>query len=397
MTPEDILVELPELEPEIIGWRRHFHERPELSYDEHETARFVEWKLQRWGLEPERPTPTSVVARLRGDLPGPTIALRADMDALPIEEENTFEFASKHPGVMHACGHDGHTAMLLGVAQLMSRRGAELPGEVRFVFQHAEEKPPGGAVELVEAGVLEGVDAIVGAHLMSIIDTGQIVVLPGPELAAADLFEITVRGRGGHGAMPQQTVDPVAVAAQLVSALQLPVSRQTDPLDSAVLSITRIVGGSAHNVIPETVELWGTVRTFRPETREEIRESMARISESVTAAFGAEADFRWVEGYPAVVNDPRVAGVIAEAASAVVGNGGVVDIPPIMGGEDFSAYLARTPGAFVLVGARSEEAESAYPHHHPRFTVDERALPIGVAVLVRSALALLEHPPTEGD
>jgi amidohydrolase len=182
-----------------------------------------------------------------------------------------------------------------------------------------------------------------------------------------------------------------------VSALQLPVSRQTDPLDSAVLSITRIVGGSAHNVIPETVELWGTVRTFRPETREEIRESMARISESVTAAFGAEADFRWVEGYPAVVNDPRVAGVIAEAASAVVGNGGVVDIPPIMGGEDFSAYLARTPGAFVLVGARSEEAESAYPHHHPRFTVDERALPIGVAVLVRSALALLEHPPTEGD
>ncbi len=397
MTPEDILVELPELEPEIIGWRRHFHEHPELSYDEHETARFVEWKLQRWGLEPERPTPTSVVARLRGDLPGPTIALRADMDALPIEEENTFEFASKHPGVMHACGHDGHTAMLLGVAQLMSRRGAELPGEVRFVFQHAEEKPPGGAVELVEAGVLEGVDAIVGAHLMSIIDTGQIVVLPGPELAAADLFEITVRGRGGHGAMPQQTVDPVAVAAQLVSALQLPVSRQTDPLDSAVLSITRIVGGSAHNVIPETVELWGTVRTFRPETREEIRESMARISESVTAAFGAEADFRWVEGYPAVVNDPRVAGVIAEAASAVVGNGGVVDIPPIMGGEDFSAYLARTPGAFVLVGARSEEAESAYPHHHPRFTVDERALPIGVAVLVRSALALLEHPPTEGD
>jgi len=397
VTPEDILVELPELEPEIIGWRRHFHEHPELSYDEHETARFVEWKLQRWGLEPERPTPTSVVARLRGDLPGPTIALRADMDALPIEEENTFEFASKHPGVMHACGHDGHTAMLLGVAQLMSRRGAELPGEVRFVFQHAEEKPPGGAVELVEAGVLEGVDAIVGAHLMSIIDTGQIVVLPGPELAAADLFEITVRGRGGHGAMPQQTVDPVAVAAQLVSALQLPVSRQTDPLDSAVLSITRIVGGSAHNVIPETVELWGTVRTFRPETREEIRESMARISESVTAAFGAEADFRWVEGYPAVVNDPRVAGVIAEAASAVVGNGGVVDIPPIMGGEDFSAYLARTPGAFVLVGARSEEAESAYPHHHPRFTVDERALPIGFAVLVRSALALLEHPPTEGD
>jgi amidohydrolase len=397
MSPEDVLVELPELEPEIIGWRRHIHEHPELSFEEHETARFVEWKLQRWSLEPERPTPTSVVARLRGDLPGPTIALRADMDALPIEEENTFEFASKNSGVMHACGHDGHTAMLLAVAQLMARRRTELPGEVRFVFQHAEEKPPGGAVELVEAGVLDGVDAVVGAHLMSILDTGRIAVLPGPELAAADLFEITVRGRGGHGALPQETVDPIAVAAQLVSALQLPVSRQTDPLDNAVLSITRIAGGTAHNVIPETVELWGTVRTFRPETRVAIRDSMARIAESVAGAFGATADFRWVDGYAAVVNDPHVARVIADAASAVLGADGVVDIPPIMGGEDFSAYLTRAPGAFVLVGARSEEAGSTYPHHHPRFTVDERALPIGVAVLVRSALALLEHPPTEGD
>ena len=397
MTPEEILVELPELEPEIIGWRRHIHERPELSFEEHETARFVEWKLQRWGLEPERPTPTSVVARLQGDLPGPTIALRADMDALPIQEENTFEFASTNPGVMHACGHDGHTAMLLGVAQLMSRRRTTLPGEVRFVFQHAEEKPPGGAVELVEAGVLDDVDAVVGAHLMSILDTGQIAVLPGPELAAADLFEITVHGKGGHGALPQETVDPIAVAAQLLNALQLPVSRQTDPLDNAVLSVTRIAGGTAHNVIPETVELWGTVRTFRPETREAIRKSMARIAESVTGAFGATADFRWVEGYAAVVNDPHVAAVIAEAASAVVGADGVVDIPPIMGGEDFSAYLAQTRGAFVLVGARSEHAGSTYPHHHPRFTVDEQALPIGVAVLVRSAIALLEHPRPEGD
>jgi amidohydrolase len=394
VTPEEILVELPELEPEIIGWRRHIHERPELSYEEHETARFVEWKLRRWGLEPERPTPTSVIARLRGNLPGPTIALRADMDALPIQEENTFEFASTHPGVMHACGHDGHTAMLLGVAQLMSRRRAELPGEVRFVFQHAEEKPPGGAVELVEAGVMDGVDVVVGAHLMSIVDTGQIVVLPGPELAAADMFEITVRGSGGHAALPHETVDPIAVATQLVSALQLLVSRQTDPLDSAVLSVTRIAGGTAHNVIPETVELWGTVRTFRPETREAIRESMARIADLVANAFGATADFRWIEGYAAVVNDPRVATVIAEAASKVVGTGGVVDIPPIMGGEDFSAYLSRAPGAFVIIGARSAEAGSTYPHHHPRFTVDERALPIGVAVLVRSALALLEHPPS---
>jgi amidohydrolase len=240
---------------------------------------------------------------------------------------------------------------------------------------------------------MKGVDVVVGLHLMSICDTGTVVALPGPVLAAADMFEITVRGKGGHGALPHETIDPVTVASQLVGALQLVVARQTDPLESAVLSVTRIAGGTANNVIPETVELGGTVRTFRPELRATVRASMERICEQVTGAFGATADFRWIEGYAAVVNDAGIALLIQEEARHVVGDENVVEIAPIMGGEDFSSYLAKAPGVFVLVGSRNPAAGSDFPHHHPRFTVDEAALPIGVAVLVRSALALLERLP----
>lgn len=397
-----VLRGLPELEPELVGWRRHLHENPELSWQEHETAAFVEGLLRRWGYEPERPTPTSVVARLRGGRPGRTVALRSDLDALPITEENAFEFASKRPGVMHACGHDGHAAMLLAAARLLAPHRDELAGELRFVFQHAEESPPGGAAELVEKGVVDGCDAVLGAHLMSMLDAGKVVAQAGPLLAAADMFELTVQGKGGHGAMPHTAIDPIPVASQLVMALQLLVSRQTDPLESVVVSVTRIQGGTANNVIPESVELGGTVRTFRPELRAHARASMQRICEQTCAAFGATCDFRWIDAYAAVLNDPAIASVAAREAAAVVGEGNVVEIPPIMGGEDFSSYLTRAPGAFLLIGARSEAAGSTFPHHHPRFTVDESALPTGVAVMVRTALALADpaagaatHPAEE--
>jgi amidohydrolase len=224
---------------------------------------------------------------------------------------------------------------------------------------------------------------------MAILDAGKLAVLPGPELAAADMFEITVKGRGGHGAMPHATIDPVAVAAQLVTALQQIVSRQTDPLESVVVSVTRIAGGSANNIIPESVELGGTARTFVPELRAATRTSIEQIARSITAAFGADCDFRWIEGYAAVVNDPEIAAAVAREGRAVLGAEGVVEIPPIMGGDDFSAYLERAPGAYALVGARSEDAGSTFPHHHPRFTFDETAMRTGTAVLVRSALALL--------
>ncbi len=356
-------------------------------------ARFVEETLESFGgLEVTRPTETSVMGRLAGDGPGRTIALRADIDALPIAEENTFEFASERPGVMHACGHDGHTAMLLAVAQILSGMRKDIPGEVRFLFQHAEELIPGGARDLVAAGVMEGVDAVVGCHLMSTLESGKVAVIVGPAMAAADMFTLTICGKGGHGAFPHETVDPVAVAAQVVTNLQHVVSRQVDPLERGVVSVTRIAGGTADNVIPSTVELGGTVRTFSQAMREHIRDAMERVVRGVTEAHGATYSLEYRVGYDAVDNDASVASVVGAAARDELGADGVVDIPPIMGGDDFSAYQREAPGAYFFVGTRSDGTGSTFPHHHPRFTVDERTLSAGIGIFVRSALSLLAQP-----
>jgi amidohydrolase len=375
------------LEQEAIAWRRHLHAHPELSFEEVETARFVEETLRSFeGLELSRPTPTSVVASLRGARPGKVLALRADIDALPIQEETGLEFASTRPGVMHACGHDGHTAMLLGVAKVLAARRDELGGEVRFVFQHAEEKPPGGARQLVDAGVMDGVDLVVGAHLVSIKEVGKVSCRVGPIAAAADTFSAEIRGRGGHAAMPHRTVDPVVVAAQVVANLQQLVSRTVDPLRSAVVSVTRFHAGTADNIIPEAVELGGTVRTFDPEVRSALREGMERVFRGVTEAHGAAFTLEYVEGYAALINDEEAAARVESAARAALGDDAIMDADPIMGGEDFSAYLEKAPGAFFWVGAGGEGAIS---HHHPRFTIDEAAFRSGIAVFVRTALDYL--------
>ncbi len=367
---------------DAVAWRRHLHAYPELSFHEHETARFVVETLGSFGgLELEQPTPTSVVARLHGERPGRTLALRADMDALPIQEESGVEFASHADGVMHACGHDGHTAMLLAVARLLVAQRAELAGEIRFLFQHAEEVPPGGAAELVAAGVLDGVDAVIGAHLMSTLEVGKVAAIEGPCSAAADTFSVRIHGRGGHAAFPHQTVDPIAVSAQAISSLQHIAARTTSPLDSVVVSVTRIAGGTADNIIPETVQLGGTVRAYREEVRRGTRDAMARILDGVTAAHGATVEFDYVDGYAPVVNDARLAAVVREAAGDRA-----VEMEPMMAGEDFSAYLRAAPGCFFFVGAGGE---GAFPHHHPRFTVDEEALPVGIETFVRTTLRLL--------
>jgi amidohydrolase len=378
-----------DLATEIIAWRRHLHANPELSFQEHETARFVEERLQELGgLELSRPTPTSVVARLRsGD--GPTLALRADMDALPIHEESGVEFASTRPGVMHACGHDGHTAVLLGVAHTLVERRNELAGEVRFLFQHAEEVPPGGARELVAAGALDGVDAVVGCHLFALVETGAVGVPLGPFLAAPDTFGITVRGRGGHAAMPHKAVDPIPVAAQLVTALQQIVSRETSPLEPAVVSVTRINAGSADNIIPETVELRGTVRTFTRDVQDATRAALKRIAIGIAAAHGCTAEVTYEEGYLAVENDPEV----AELVRRNVDPERLRHVEPIMGGEDFSAYQQVAPGCFFVVGAGGPDR---FPHHHPRFTIDEEALPVAHDVFVRAALDFVAGPGLPG-
>ena len=367
----------------VIAWRRALHQAPELSFHETRTSAFVAETLAGFGgLEISRPTPTSVVARLVGDAAGPVLALRADIDALPIHEANDHDFVSRAPGVMHACGHDGHTAMLLGAAQVLAARRDQLRGEVRFIFQHAEELPPGGAAELVAAGVMDGVDLVIGAHLWLPLPFGEVGVKAGPLMASPDTFRIVIEGAGGHAAMPQLTVDSVAIAAQVITNLQHVVSRAVDPLASAVVSVTRIVGGTAANVIPGSVELEGTVRTFDPALRERVPLLMERIIAGVTSAHGARYQWEYVRGYHPVLNDEQACGLLRRAVVRALGAEALAEGTPTMGGEDFSAYQQRAPGAFFFIGARNEERGIVYPHHHERFDLDERALDYGTRIFV---------------
>ena len=371
----------------VIGWRRYLHQHPELSFHEERTAAFVAETLGEFGaLKISRPTATSVVARLQGAKPGPVLAIRADIDALPITERNTHEFVSKNPGVMHACGHDGHTAMLLGAAKVLTARRAELAGEVRFIFQHAEELLPGGAEELVNAGVLDGVDLVIGAHLWLPMPVGQVGVRNGPLMASPDIFRITITGSGGHAALPQNTVDPIFVAAQVVTNLQGIVSRNVDPLEPAVVSVTRIAGGTTNNVIPTNVELEGTIRTFDAALRHRIPVLMERILAGVTSAHGAHYKLSIESGYRPVVNDPRASDLLRRAVVRALGEDALVEATPNMGGEDFSAYQSRSAGSFFFIGARNEERGIVHPHHHDCFDLDERALDHGTRVFVAAAL-----------
>jgi amidohydrolase len=379
-----------DLEERAIAWRRHLHANPELSFEEHDTAAFVEETLRSFGdLEIERPAGTSVVATLKGARPGKLVVLRADMDALPILEENDLPYVSTRPGVMHACGHDGHTAMLLAAAQFLVERRDELAGEVRFVFQHAEELPPGGARDLVAAGVVEGASLVAGVHLLSGLETGKVSSRSGPVMAAADLFTIEVIGAGGHGANPHETIDPVAVAAQVITNLQQVVARETDPFDSVVVSVTTLEAGSARNVIPGSVTLGGTVRTLSVARRAEVREAMERVIGGVTSAHRATYRFDFEIGYDPVVNDSEASRVVRDAITSELGESALVEFPPVMGGEDFSAYCSVAPSAFFWVGSANETLETTFPHHHPRFDIDEAALRDGIAVFARIALDAL--------
>jgi amidohydrolase len=370
-----------ELDPQVVEWRRHLHRHPEPSFEERETAAFVAETLETFeGLEVERPTENSVLARLATGRPGPIVALRADIDALPIEEESGVEFASERPGAMHACGHDGHTAMLLGAAAQLA--GADLPGgELRFVFQHAEELAPGGARELVAAGVMEGVDFIYGCHLWTPLDYGKVAAVPGPFMAAADFYTLTITGRGGHAGLPHDAIDPIAIAAQVVTNLQHVVSRGIDPLRSAVVTIGSFHAGDAPNVIPETAKLEGTARSFDAQVRERLPELIEQIATGVAAAHGAQAELEYIRGYRAVVNDENV----AELVRGVTPGEALTDLDPIMGGDDFSALAAEAPACYAFVGAGGE-----FPHHHPRFVIDERALAIGTRLHVNVAKRALE-------
>ncbi len=362
--------------------RRELHENPELSYQEHETAARIEHELRAAGLDPTRPTETSVLCRVRTGRPGPVLMLRADMDALPVREDTGHSFASRNDRVMHACGHDGHLAILVGVARALGALAGRLTGEVRLLFQHAEEPLPSGAPELIEHGVLDGVDAIVGLHLWSSLPVGRIAATAGPTMASTDYFDITITGRGGHAGMPHDTVDPISVGAHLVTSLQHIVAREANPADALVVAVTGFHGGEHNAVVPESARLHGTVRALDERVRRAAALRIDEVARGVAATHRAEAEVSYTFGSPAVVNDAELAAVGQRVVSHHVGPDALVEPAPVMAGEDFAWYQERVPGMFFLVGAGKP-----YPHHHPRFDIDEDALPVGMTLLLGMVLA----------
>ncbi|UQZ87226.1 N-acyl-L-amino acid amidohydrolase [Paenibacillus konkukensis] len=380
---EHLLQKVDLLYPEMVGWRRYLHQHPELSYQETETAAYVARHLREWGLDVETGVGGGgVVGRLRGGAEGPTIALRADMDALPIQDEKTCEFASKVKGVMHACGHDAHTATLLGVAKIMAEHREEWKGNMVFLFQHAEELSPGGAHAMIEQGALEGVDFVYGIHLWTPFPVGTVYSKPGAMMAAADEFEITIKGKGGHGGLPHETIDSIAVASHLVVNLQTIVSRSVDPTQPCVVSVGSFHSGTGFNVIAEKAVLIGTVRTFDPELRMQVKERLETYVEQTCRMFGADHAVEYKLGYPPVVND---AGEVERFYRAGASVAPVQTSPLIMAGEDFAYYLHHRKGCFMFVGAGNPELGITHPHHHPKFDIDESSMAIAAKLFISMA------------
>lgn len=366
-------------------WRRDLHQIPELGHEEFETAAYIENVAKSLGLDTGRPTPTSVVVNVSGSTPGPRVAWRADIDGLPIQEETGLSFSSRHSGVMHACGHDGHMAIALGVLRRLAEKPPE-QGSVRVFFQPSEERHPGGAQHLIEAGILVGVDTVLGLHLWSGIPTGEVGLRPDIVMANSDRFRIAVRGRGGHGSAPHETRDAILMASQIVVNLQTIVSRRVSPLAPAVITCGAVHAGHAHNIIAEHAEILGTVRTLDEQTQALVEREMRSWTETTAAQSGGTAVLEYHHGYPAVVNNPDVARRWAEA----IGDCARVTTPdPNMGGEDFAYYLKKTKGAFALVGAYPDGPQ--YPHHSPHFDIHEGSLDIGLEVAWRGIQTGLLH------
>lgn len=379
---------------QLVAWRRDFHMYPELGFQERRTSKIIADRLREWGYQVQTAVATTgVVGLIEGPRPGPVVMARFDMDALPITEQNVTSYASLNPGLMHACGHDAHMAIGLGVAMLMAERREEVTGILKLVFQPGEEGMNGAEVMIGE-GVLGNPrpDVVLAAHVWNGAPVGVVDVTAGPVMAAVDRWTCTIQGDGGHGAMPHQTVDPIVASAHIVSALQTIISRNVSPLDAAVVTVGTIHGGNAFNVIPAHVELSGTIRTFSPAVREMIVQRMREVVEGVAASCGASADLRIIFLSPAVVNDERVTSQVRAAAEAVLGTGHVFTGLQTMGGEDASHFLAEIPGCYFFLGSADTEGGPIAPHHNPHFDVDEKVLPLGVAVMLQAvARYLLEN------
>jgi amidohydrolase len=382
----DFRVEAERMRDRLITWRRDFHRHPELGCQEHRSAGIIAERLGELGYRVQTGIATTgVVGLLEGKQNGPVVMARFDMDALPITEENETVYVSQTPGVMHACGHDAHMAIGLGVATLMADLQGQLNGTLKLVFQPGEEGM-NGAEKMVEEGVLERPrpDVFLAAHVWNDKPIGTIDVKPGSVMAAADRWTCVVQGKGGHGAMPHQTIDPIVTTAQIVTNLQTIVSRNVSPLETAVVSVGSIHGGDAFNAIPPQVDLTGTVRTYSPEVRETILQRMREMIEGVAAACGAEAKLEVFSLTPPVINDGQVAAVVREAAGAVVGLEKVSSGERTMGSEDAAFFMQEVPGCYFFLGSANAARGLDAPHHNPRFDIDEDVLVLGVAVLMKA-------------
>lgn len=381
-----IRAEILSLQLSLVQWRRSLHQKPELGFQEEITAEFIRQKLQQWEIPHQAGiAKTGIVATIASNFPGKVLAIRADIDALPIQEANEVSYRSQHEGKMHACGHDGHTAIALGTAYYLSQHPDSWQGTVKIIFQPAEEGP-GGAKPMIEAGVLHNpdVDAIIGLHLWNNLPLGTMGIRSGALMAASECFRCQILGKGGHGAMPHQTVDSIVVASQIVNALQTIVSRNVNPLDSAVVTVGEFHAGKALNVIADTAEISGTIRYFNPELENLIGERLKTIIAGICRLHGADYKLNHWQLYPATINDNAIAELVHSVAETVVETPlGIVPECQTMGGEDMSFFLQEVPGCYFFLGSANPDKGLAYPHHHPRFDFDETALAMGVEMFVR--------------
>lgn len=383
---EQLFQRLSSYYDEMVSIRRYLHQHPELSFKEEKTALYIKHYYEQLGIEVKGNVGgNGVVAKIYGAKPGKTVALRADFDALPIQDEKDVPYKSLVPGVMHACGHDGHTATLLVLAKVLYELKEELEGTYVMIHQHAEEYAPGGAIEMIKDGCLDGVDAIFGTHLWATEPLGEIQYRVGPVMAAADRFEITVQGKGGHGAQPHKTKDAIVTASQLVVNLQQIVSRKIDPIQSAVVTVGSFVADNAFNVIADRAKLIGTVRTFDENVRSFIEQEIKRVTAGTCLTADADYSYTFERGYPAVVNHKEETEYIINCSKAVPEVTSIIETDPHMGGEDFAYYLQHVKGSFFFTGAK-REGEETYPHHHPKFNFDEKAMLIAAKTLGTAAV-----------
>jgi amidohydrolase len=379
--------------PKLVKLRREFHQYPELGYNEVKTSERVVRELRKLGIKVRTGVAkTGVVGVLTGMKKGKTVALRADMDALPIMEETNLPYRSKRPGLMHACGHDAHMACVIGAAMILSGLKDQLPGNVKFVFQPSEESPPGGAKPMIREGVLENpkVSGIFGLHCDSAIPVGKIGVKEGPFMAQADSFDITIKGVGAHGARPHDGIDAIVAASQAIQALQTIVSRKIDPLQPVVISLGKIQGGTKRNIICSEVKVEGTARSLTKDVAQRIPRLIQTILSGVGGSSGASFELDYRKGYPVLINHPKATDLARGTISQLFGKLAIFEInKPLMGAEDFAFFLQKVPGSFLRLGIRNPKKEAIYPWHHPRFAVDEDAIAIGASLLAGLAFDFL--------